>query len=186
MQERPTATHARWAESILAHNIVDVQHRPGIENPAADAISQMWQNRLHFLGDGSDWSVVPDWEARDKSAHPIFLVTPSEDEISPHPLEIRFTNDSFFMPIVLYLLGKPAGASVRERKRSKHRAESFFIQDDKLFKLNSRGTDRCPSVECVPSSEGFEIALREHQSKGHFGRDLLRLHLHDRFFWPGM
>ena len=38
MNDKLSATHARWRDGVLAHNIVDVRHIPGITN-IADGIS---------------------------------------------------------------------------------------------------------------------------------------------------
>jgi hypothetical protein len=38
MNDKLLETHARWRDRVLAHNIVDVQHIPGVIN-IADGIS---------------------------------------------------------------------------------------------------------------------------------------------------
>ena len=42
LREKPRAIHMCWAESILAHNIVNIQHRPGVTNHAANPLSRKW------------------------------------------------------------------------------------------------------------------------------------------------
>jgi hypothetical protein len=39
LKEKMSVHHSRWKESILAHNIIDIRHRPGIENPVVDGLS---------------------------------------------------------------------------------------------------------------------------------------------------
>jgi hypothetical protein len=43
VQEKMSVHHSRWKESILAHNIIAICHRPGVENPVADGLSRMWE-----------------------------------------------------------------------------------------------------------------------------------------------
>ncbi|KIJ43022.1 hypothetical protein M422DRAFT_48038 [Sphaerobolus stellatus SS14] len=52
-----STTHARWAESIIARNMVDVRHRPGVKNPVADGLSRKWSERKRQDGDGGNWTV---------------------------------------------------------------------------------------------------------------------------------
>ena len=44
MNDKLLATHARWCNSVLAHNIIDVWHVPGVTN-IADGISRQYKNR---------------------------------------------------------------------------------------------------------------------------------------------
>ena len=41
LQEKMSVHHSRWKESIPAHNIIPIRHRPGVENPVADGLSRM-------------------------------------------------------------------------------------------------------------------------------------------------
>ena len=52
-------THAHWRDSIVAHNIVAIQHVPGHLNVVADSLSRQWDNteRLPMSCDSSEWSV---------------------------------------------------------------------------------------------------------------------------------
>ena len=40
LNDELNAMHARWKDAVMAHNIVDVCHRPGKSNRAADGISR--------------------------------------------------------------------------------------------------------------------------------------------------
>ena len=62
LQEKMSVHHSQWKESILGHNIITIQHRPGVENPVADGLSQMWDGKERMDMDGSSWSVLPNWE----------------------------------------------------------------------------------------------------------------------------
>jgi hypothetical protein len=186
MKEKMSVHHSRWKESILAHNIVDIHHRPGIENPVADGLSRKWELRKPQPHDGSKWLVLPDWEAAQGIKNDIMLITDGEPQRTQHPLEARFKDDTFFQPIVQHLLGHKAGETVPERKRAKHRAEGFMIEHGKLWRVSTKADDRAPRTECIPCTEGFQRALKCHSDHGHFGVDLVKLQLHDHFFWPGM
>jgi len=56
------ATHARWHNGVIAHQITDVQHIPGHINLVGDGISCKDEGQPHQPGDSSEWSVAPDWE----------------------------------------------------------------------------------------------------------------------------
>ncbi|KZP33356.1 hypothetical protein FIBSPDRAFT_720795, partial [Athelia psychrophila] len=177
--------HTRWLESVLCHNIIDVRHRPGVNNPVADGLSRMWRNRPRTNTDGSSWSVLPDWESSRGMLHDVMQMTDSPGAPS-HPLETQFRGDIFFTPIIKHLLGKTAGDSIPDRRRAMHRAEGFMIEQDKLWRVSNKKTDRVAKTECVPAVLGFQIALDAHLKKGHFNPDLIKLSIRDRFFWPGL
>ena len=52
VSDQLNSTHVRWQQFILLHQIVDVGHRPGIENPVADGISRGFGEE-QTDGDGS-------------------------------------------------------------------------------------------------------------------------------------
>jgi hypothetical protein len=147
LKDKLNTHHSRWMESILSHNIIDIRHRPGIQNPVADGLSRMWRNRKRTLVDGSSWSVLPDWEASKGIQHDIMLVADLPARPT-HPLEEEFRGDIFFAPIVHHLLGKSAGDSIATRKRAMHRSEGFIIENDKLWRISTKPTDRVARTEC--------------------------------------
>ena len=57
------STHACWLKGIMGHNIVNIQHRPGRLNQAADGISCQFTDVLVVKGDGHEWIVDPEWTA---------------------------------------------------------------------------------------------------------------------------
>ena len=61
MNDKLSATHARWRDGVLAHNIIDVRHIPGVTN-IADGLSQQYENTPKSGKDGSEWDVDSDWE----------------------------------------------------------------------------------------------------------------------------
>ena len=56
------STHERWWDGILAHQVVDVRHRPRHLNKVADGMSRQYANLPKAEGDGHGWSVAQDWE----------------------------------------------------------------------------------------------------------------------------
>ena len=47
--------------------------------------------------------------------------------------------------------------------------------------------DRVCRQECIPKVKAGDIALTCHRETGHFrSLDLLKTHLHEWYFWPGM
>jgi hypothetical protein len=164
---------------------VNIRHQPGIQNPVADGLSRMWRNRKRSQMDGSMWSVLLDWEASKGIQNNVMAVLDSPHP-TEHPLIIKFKGDIFFTPIVKHLLGKSTGDSIMERRKAMHRAEGFMLEDNKLWRVSSKTRDRVPRTECIPTTLGFQLALDTHKANGHFSTDILKLHLRDHYFWPGL
>ncbi|KAF8144214.1 hypothetical protein K438DRAFT_1632244, partial [Mycena galopus ATCC 62051] len=183
MCERLNSHHSRWKESILSRNIIDVRHRPGVENPVTDGLSRMWTNRKRTRAESSNWSVLPDWEAMKGITRDIFGV--STTPVGSHSLLVRFADDIFFAPIVEYLLGD-VGPTISERKRRAHRAAGFMINDGKLWRVADSAARRVARTECIPTSLGFRMALEAYTLNGHFSVESTKLKLSDHYFWPGM
>ena len=184
IRDKQSSHHSRWEESVLARQIVDIRHRPGIENPVANAISRKWRNRPHVPGDGSSWTVQPDWDQRQGVKNDVMQVT--AESTHQHEVLTRYADDVFFRPITQHLLGLNSGDSPQDRRRAAHRATGFMIENGKLWRISTRATDRTPKTECIPSSEAFDLARRHHEDRGHFGHEHGKLSLRDSFFWPGM
>ena len=53
LSDKLSATHARWRDGVLAHNIVNVQHIPGKVN-IADGVSRQYEGTDKTPGDGSE------------------------------------------------------------------------------------------------------------------------------------
>src|ERR1700678_752120 len=62
MNDKLSATHARWRDGVLAHNIVDVRHIPGVTN-IADGLSCQYEGTPKVGNDGSEWDIDSDWES---------------------------------------------------------------------------------------------------------------------------
>jgi hypothetical protein len=182
LNDKLNSTHARWRDGVLAHQIVDVRHRPGRLNPVADGISRKYVNLPTEENDGHTWTVSEDWEARTGIQNDIFQI---ESLPTYDALRTRFANEKLFLNAIDALAELDHGKSIRERKRAKHRAEGYMIQDGKLWKIgNTKSTRAKPRVECVPQSEAVKLAWEIHRNHGHFHRDNVKIALMDRIASP--
>ncbi|THG96055.1 hypothetical protein EW026_g5699 [Hermanssonia centrifuga] len=175
-------THARWRDSVLAHQIIAVRHIPGQTN-VADSVSREGEGHLHEPGDGSDWTVYEDWEHREGLVNDILRV----EEASPgsHLLR-RFTEEPLFLEVINAIQDTDDDSmSDRMKQRAQHRASQYMIEDGKLWKVRG-GTKGRPRarVECVTRVEAREAAALEHSTGGHWGRDAVKLALLDRVWSP--
>jgi len=134
MSDDLNATHARWRDGILAHQIVDARHIPGRINLVGDGISRKDEDLPHEDGDGSSWSVPPDWEHARGLHYDLFSVETAVDTVHSR-LRDRFKNENIFLEVVDALLGTTGASSDADRKRAAHRAEGYFVEDGKLWRL---------------------------------------------------
>ncbi|KIJ22798.1 hypothetical protein M422DRAFT_84944, partial [Sphaerobolus stellatus SS14] len=132
-------------------------------------------------GDGSEWSVQPEWEGRKGLRNDMFGVK-EDDELTA--LKERFREDPWFLEIVDYLVGDTKSMTVRERRRLYHKTAGFWIEDRKLWRVSTKATDRTARTECIPCTGGLLKARKTHEKNGHFAWDHTRLHLQDEYFWP--
>ena len=183
VSERLNTTHSRWKQFILSHQIVDVGHRPGTENPVADGISrgfgEEWTEK-----DGSRWSVEADWHERSGLTNDLWRVVEIRGDEEVEELRMRFEGDGFFEPIVETLLGKPRGGLIKETQHAMSRAKEYMIKGGRLWKVGDKMLTRTLRVECIPSQEGFDTAMKVHMDIGHWSIDHVKLHIQDKFLWP--
>ena len=177
------STHARWQQFILSHQIVDVGHRLGIENPVADGISRGFGEEQTDR-DGLRWSVEADWHARSGLTNSLWMVAGRQYNEEMDELKTRLEGDDFFEPIVEVLLGKLRGDSIKETRHAMRRAWEFMIEGGQLWKVGDKMLTRTSRVECIPSREGFNTALKVHMDIRHWSVDHFKLHICDKFFWP--
>ncbi len=184
---RNRVTHARWEESIVCRNIVDIQHRPGVTNVVADAISRKWAEAKGPSkdGDGADWSVRPDWEASSGISNDIMQVMTAGHADESASLHEQFADDPWLSDVVNALTNRDM-PDIQTRCRARHRALNFAIENGKLWHIWTKAKDRVACVECVSWTKGFNLAMKTHEENGHFGWDHMRLKLHNKWFWPGM
>ena len=124
--------HARWRDAILTHNIVDVCHRPGHLNVVTDRISRKFINVPIEQGDGHEWTVSEDWEARTGLANDILNIHTTKPESIYEALQTQFANKKVFIKVIDSMLGLDHGKSLRVRKRTKHKAKGYMIEEGKL------------------------------------------------------
>jgi hypothetical protein len=172
LSDELNATHARWRDGITAHQIIDVRHIPGRINLVGDGISRQDEDQPHIEGDGSSWSVIPDWEDARGLEYDLFLVTDAGSD-THRELRKRFKDVLIFVEIVDALLGLNKSSSANDRKRAAHRAEGYFIEDGRLWRLGGATPTRAvPRRECVSKAEAIQLAKAEHE-KLHMGCDLI-------------
>ncbi|KAF8751485.1 retrotransposable element tf2 155 kda protein type 1-like, partial [Rhizoctonia solani] len=183
------STHERWRESIIARNIVAVRHKPGVENTVCDRLSRMYEGREgENEGQGREDSVDPGWESTQGLVNDLYLLTADTDS---NALWDRYAEDDYFREIVLHLLFE-AGSEpeneeeIRDWKKRAHKAEGYMIEGGKLMLVGGKHSRGNNPVECIPESEGLELAHATHSAGGHFGRDLKILALQQEYHWPRM
>jgi hypothetical protein len=181
MNDKLSATHARWRDGVLAHNIVDVRHIPGVTN-IADGISRQYENTPKTGDDGSGWDVDSDWESGAGLVYGMnYVSVPS----STQNLRDRFTKTPLFRDVIDALEGIQSGIGLRERKRARHRATRYMIEDGKLWFVGGGTRTRAVARrECITKEEAVEMARIEHEKGGHFHRDLIKIALLDKIHTP--
>ena len=170
MNDKLSATHARWRDGISAHQIIDVRHMPGRLNVVVDGLSRAGEGTEHEEGDGSEWTVSEDWESDKGLVHDIFLLTDANaPEITK--LRDRFKEEPIFTEVIDAILDLDQGANLRTRKCARHRASEYMIEEGKLWRIAGGHSTRARSkVECVTRGEALQLASVEHKSKGHWKR----------------
>src|ERR1700678_3723355 len=129
MNDKLSATHARWRDGVLAHNIVDVRHIPGVTN-IADGLSQQYESTPKTEGDGSEWDVDASWEPGAGLVFGINYVTATP---AVQNLRDRFASIPLFCDVIDALEGVQSELGLRERKRARHRAAKYMIDEGKLW-----------------------------------------------------
>ena len=181
MNDKLSATHARWRDSVLAHNITDVRHVPGVTN-IADGISRQYEGTEKTEGTGSEYTVSPDWERQAGLAYDVYCITPSPGNTT---LRERFKSEPLFLNVIDALEGLANSKNLREQKRAQHRALHYMIEDDKLWYLAGGAKARARArQECVTQEEATQLAKEEHEKGGHWHRDNIKIALLDRIHSP--
>lgn len=182
LNDKLSATHARWRDGILAHQIIDVRHVPGRINVVADGLSRQCEEQPKRDGDGSEWTVSEDWEATAGLTHDIFHITPTpETEL----LQERFKDEPLFREVVEALMEMDQGRSIKERKRARHRASQYMMDEGKLWRVAGGNSTRARArTECITQKEAVKAAYQQHVEGGHWGRDSIKLAMMDQFHSP--
>jgi hypothetical protein len=180
LNDKLNATHARWKEAVVQHHIVDVRYRPGKDNMAADGISRQFTNLPKELGDGHEWTVGEDWHTDVGLTHDLFHITTLPPEHAK--LRERFAAEPMFMSILDALLELDHDKNSRDRSRARHRAREYMIDDGKLWRIADGRTSRARArLECVTQVEMAELAQIQHETGGHYMRDMVKIALLDKY-----
>ena len=180
------STHARWRDAVLAHNIVDIRHRPGRLNVVADGLSRKFVNVPTEPGDGHEWTVSEDWEARTRLVNDVLNLQTTQSESIYNALRARFNGENVFLEVIDSILELDHGKSLKVRKRAKHKAKGYMIEEGKLWRIGD-GSDRAKArLECVTKGETVQLAWEEHRNNGHFHRDNIKAKLLDKVTSPNM
>jgi len=182
LSDKLSATHARWRDGVLAHNIVDVRHIPGRIN-IADGVSRQYEGTDKTPGDGSEWTVTPDWEEVMGLVHDLYHIVDLPDLMV---LKERFKDEPLYLDVIDAIIGLSSReVTVREKKRAQHRKTQYMIEDGKLwFVGGGNGTRARARRECVSQTEVVVLAKAEHEQGGHWHRDAMKLALLDRYHSP--
>jgi hypothetical protein len=181
MNDKLSATHARWRDSVLAHNIIDVRHVPGVTN-IADGISRQYEDTDKTADDGSCFTVSPDWERQAGLTFDVYCITPSPENAA---LRERFKSEPLFLDVIDALEGVKHSRNLQEQKRAQHRALNYMIEDNKLWHLAGGTKARARSrQECVTQVEATQLAREEHEKGGHWHRDNIKIALLDKIHSP--
>ena len=120
-------------------------------------------------GDGSQWTVSEDWETSAGLTHDIFYIT---NPTAPETLQLQecFKSEPIFLEVIEALLDLDHGKSIRLRKRARHRATEYLIEDNKLWRVAGGHHNHARAkVECITREEATTLAEKEHAEKGHWG-----------------
>jgi hypothetical protein len=182
LSDKLSATHARWRDGVLAHNIVDVRHIPGKIN-IADGVSRQYEGMDKIPGDGSEWTVTPDWEEITGLIHDLYQVAELPDLTV---LKERFKEEPLYLDVIDAILGlSNREATVRKKKCAQHRKTQYMLDDGKLWFIGGgSGTRARDRRECVSRAEAVELAKLEHEQSGHWHRNVMKLALLDRYHSP--
>jgi len=111
MNDKLSAMHARWHDSILNHQIVNIRHVPGHINVVADGLSRAAKGTPQEEGDSSEWTVSEDWEAIAGLMHDLFHVAGADSE-EMSTLHERFRDMPMLLEVIDALLELDQGTSL--------------------------------------------------------------------------
>lgn len=114
----------------------------------------------------------------------LWAVAGGQRDTDTEELRVRFEGDSFFELIIDTLLGNLRGGLIKEMRHAMGRAKEYVTNEGHLWKVGDKHSARTSKVECILSREGFDTALKIHIDIGHWSMDHIKLHTHDRYFWP--
>lgn len=192
VNDKLNVTHMRWRDGIMGYQIVGAEHIKGTTNTVADALSRADEGTPKEVGDGSEWTMSPDWEARAGIVNDLFTVQEAGETylVMPVPegtmaLRERFKSEPLYLQVIDAILELDFGASLKDRKRTRHRATQYFINEGKLWRLGRGIGVRARSRrECITKEEAKVKAAEAHTEGGHFHHDSIKLALMDMYHSP--
>ena len=99
----------------------------------------------------------------------------------------RFKDEPIFLEVIEALLDLDQGKSAKLRKRARHRASEYLVNEGKLWRVaGGHHGQACTRVECVTKEEAKTLAEKEHIHGGYWGRDAIKKFLMDRVWSPGL
>ena len=102
-------------------------------------------------------------------------------------LRTCFKDKPIFAEVIDAILGMDQEASLRVKKRARHRASEYMIQDGRLWHIGGgHGTRAKSKVECVTKNKATHLAKQEHKSNRHWQRDSVKKSLLDHIWSPGL
>ena len=140
----------------------------------ADGLSRANEGLAHEEGNGSNWTVSEDWETTTGLKHDIFYITSPSD---PQAIQLRecFKEEPIFLEVVDALLEIDQGKDIRLKRRARHRALNYLIEDGRLWRVAGGHQNRArPKVECITKDEATNMTEKHHSEKGHWGRDAIK------------
>ena len=189
LNDKLSATHARWRDGILAHQIIDVRHVPGQLNVVTDSLSSASEGTENKSGDGSEWTVSEDWETNAGLTHDIFHVTDASKPNTPEiaRLRERFKSEPNFTEVIDAILELDHGVDLQQRKCARHRASEYMIEGGKLWQVAGGHSTRAKSkVECITKEKAIQLARLKHENNEHWQRDAVKKSLLDHIWSPGL
>ncbi|KAI0324252.1 hypothetical protein GY45DRAFT_1230895, partial [Cubamyces sp. BRFM 1775] len=140
-------------------------------------------------GDGSEWTVCEDWEANTGLVNDVFQVMSNteNDDDNVEKLLHRFREEPVFVEVIQAIMNMDGDEDERKRRRARHRAEQYSIDNGKLWRIRGGTTTRGRHrTECITKKETVEKAREVHQNQGHWGRDVIKITLMDKYWSPKM
>lgn len=108
--------------------------------------------------------------------------TPQILETKQQHLLTRFAKEPLHTSILKALFERDQGTDERERKKAAHRAREYMVEDGKLWQVaDSRRPQAKARTEVVSQEEMLELAREEHELRGHYKRDMIKLELMDHY-----
>lgn len=147
-------------------------------NVVADGLSRTWEGQLNRAGDGSEWTVSEDWEARTGMVNDVLHITLVDSQAES--LRERFKEEPVFKEVVEAIHDIDHGAELRDKRKARHRASQYIVEEGKLWWIRGGMMMRARAkVECVTKAEALELAVQAHTEGGHWGRDTIKIALLD-------